>query len=80
MIYIEREAAKISSLSSSKVDKFEFLTGEKMLPSNQRQTIQQTKFAYSHLVKAFRKETETQFGLKQIEGIFGKKYAVQFDY
>ena len=41
-----------------------------MLPSNQRQTIQQTKFACSHLVTAFRKETETQFGLRSIEGIF----------
>ena len=32
---INREAAKIA-LSPSKIDKYEYLTGEKMLPSNQR--------------------------------------------
>ena len=32
---INREAAKISALSSGKTDKYEFLTGEEILPSNQ---------------------------------------------
>ena len=32
---INREAAKISALSSGKIDKYEYLTSEKMLPSNQ---------------------------------------------
>ena len=40
---INREAAKISILSSSKIDKYEYLTGEEILPSNQRQIIEQTK-------------------------------------
>ena len=40
---INREAAKISSLSSGKICKYEYLTGEDMLPSNQ-QIIEQTKF------------------------------------
>ena len=31
---INREAAKISALSSSKIDKYEYLTGEKILPSD----------------------------------------------
>ena len=35
--YIHRKAAKISALSSGKVDKYEYLTGEETLPSNQRQ-------------------------------------------
>ena len=32
-----REAAKISALSSGKVDKYEYLTGKEILPSNQKQ-------------------------------------------
>ena len=32
---INREAAKTSALSSDKIDKYEYLTGEKILPSNQ---------------------------------------------
>ena len=36
---INREAAKISSLSSGKIDKYESLTGEEILPSNQKQII-----------------------------------------
>ena len=46
---INREAAKISALSSGKIDKYEYLTGEKILPSNQQQIIQQAKFDYSPL-------------------------------
>ena len=34
---IYRDAAKISALSSGKIDKYEYLTGEEMLPSNQQQ-------------------------------------------
>ena len=36
---INREAAKISELSSGKIDKNEYLTGEEVLPSIQRQII-----------------------------------------
>ena len=39
---INREAAKLSTLSSRKIDKYEFLTGEEILPSNKRQIIEQT--------------------------------------
>ena len=34
---INRKAAKISALSSGKIDKYEYLTGEEILPSNQQQ-------------------------------------------
>ena len=34
---INREAAKISALSSGKIDKYEYLTGKEILPSNQKQ-------------------------------------------
>ena len=36
---INREAAKISALWSGKIDKYEYLTGEEILPSNQKSII-----------------------------------------
>ena len=41
---INREAAKISALPSGKLHKYEYLTGEDILPSAQQQIIDQTKF------------------------------------
>ena len=55
---INREAAKISGLSSGKIDKYEYLTGEEILASNQRQIIKQDKLAYYPLQKPFEKQTE----------------------
>ena len=52
---INREAAKISALSSGKFDEYEYHTGEEILSSNQNQTIEQTKFTYTPLGKAFEK-------------------------
>ena len=49
---------KISALSSGKVNKYEYLTGEEILPSSQKQITEQAKFTYSPLGKAFEKETE----------------------
>ena len=40
---------KISALSSVKIHKYEYLTGEDILPSNQQQIIEQAKFTYSPL-------------------------------
>ena len=57
-----REAAKISALFSGKIHKCEYLTGEEILPSSQRQIIKQTKFAYYPLGKAFEKQIERQVG------------------
>ena len=56
---INWEAAKISALSSGKIDKYEYLTGEEILPSNERQIIEQAKFTYSALGKAFEKQIKT---------------------
>ena len=53
---INREAAKISALSSGKIDKYEYLTGEEMLPSDQIRIIKQAKFTYFPLGKAFEKQ------------------------
>ena len=65
---INREAAKISALSSGKLDKYEYLTGEEILPWIQQQIIQQAKFTYSPLGKAFEKQTKTieDQGKKQV--------------
>ena len=56
---INREAAKISALSSGKIHKYEYLTGEDILPSNQQQIIEQAKFAYSPLGKSFERQIKT---------------------
>ena len=56
---INREAAEISALSSGKIHKYEYLTGEDILPSNQQQIIEQTKFTYSPSGKAFEKQIKT---------------------
>ena len=53
---INREAAKMSPLSSGKIDKHEDLTGEEKLPPNQNQMIEEAKFTYSPLAKAFEKQ------------------------
>ena len=68
---INREAAKISALSSGKIDTYEYLTGEDILTSNQQQIIEQAKFTYSRLGKAFEKQTKTikDQGKKQIDAL-----------
>ena len=83
---INREAAKISALSSGKLHKYEYLTGEDILPSNQQQIIEQTKFTYSPLGKAFKKQTKTikdhgknqAEALEKLEPIEGSK-AIKYD-
>ena len=69
---VNREAAKISALSSGKIHKYEYLTGEDILPSNQQQTIEQAKFTHSPLGKAFEKQ------IKAIEDR-GKKQVVALE-
>ena len=56
---LNSEAAKISALSSGKIDKYGYLTGQEILPSNQQHIIQSAKFTYSPLGKAFEKQTKT---------------------
>ena len=68
-----REAAKISARSSGKVDKYEYLTGEEILPSNRKQIIEQGNFTYSSLSKAFEKQIKATQNQGEIKAI--KKYA-----
>ena len=79
---INREAAKISALSSGKLDKYEYLTGEEILPSNQRQIIEQAKFTYSPLGKAFEKQIKTieDQGKKQVKAIQDKQIINNVNY
>ena len=57
---INRETAKISSLSSGKIDKYEYLNGEEILPlMKKKKIIEQAKFTYSPLGKAFEKQRKT---------------------
>ena len=68
---INREAAKISALLSGKIHKYEYLTGEDILPSNQQQIIEQARFTYSPLGKAFEKQIKTieDQGKKQVDAL-----------
>ena len=56
---VNRAAAKISALSSGKIDKYKYITGEEILLSNQSRIIKQAKFKYSPLGKAFEKQIKT---------------------
>ena len=82
MILIETQQ-KISALSSGKIDKYEYLTGEEILPSNKQQIIEQAKLTYSPLGKAFEKQTKTieDQGEKQIKALQdNKKQPLNGDY
>ena len=63
---INREAAKISALSSGKIRRYEYLTGEDILPSNQQQVI-----TYSTLGKVFEKQIKAieDQGQKQVDAL-----------
>ena len=68
---INTETAIISALSPNEIGKYEYLTGEEILLSNQKQMIEQAKFTYSPLGKAFEKQIKTieDQGEKQIKAI-----------
>ena len=84
---INRKAAEISALSSGKINKYEYLAGNEILPSNQQQIKEQAKFTYSPLGKASEKQIKTiedqkekqvkaleDLKSKSIEGIFPEVY------
>ena len=68
---INREAVKMFALSSGKIRKYEYLTNEDILQSNQQQIIEQAKFTYSRLGKAFEKQIKTieDQGEKQVDAL-----------
>ena len=56
--HVNREAAKIQLLSG-KIDEYEYLTVEEILPSDQSRMIEPIKFTYYPLGKAFEKRIKT---------------------
>ena len=56
----DREATKISALSSGKVDKYEYPKDEDILTSDQSRIIEQANFTYSSLGEAFEKQFKIQ--------------------
>ena len=62
---------KISALSSGEIHKYQYLTGEDILPSNQQQIMEQGKFTYYPLGKAFVKQIKTieDQGKKQVKAL-----------
>ena len=73
----------MSALSSGKTDKYEYLAGKEIFPSDQSKMIEHSKFIYSPLEKALKKQTKKQIHalksinlfnkmdeLKQIESVF----------
>ena len=66
-----REAAKISALSSGKIDKYEFLKTKKIWPSNQSRIKRQTTFTYSPLGKVLKNKLKTveDQRTKQVENL-----------
>ena len=68
---INREVAKLSVLWSGKIDKYEYLISEEMLPFDQRRIIEQAKFTYSPLGKVLGKQWKTieDQGKKEVEAI-----------
>ena len=56
---INREALIVFALLSGKISQKEYLTGKEILPSELSRIIDQAKFTYSPLGKAFEKQTKT---------------------
>ena len=54
--YDQNTTAKISTLSSDQIDKYEYLTGEEILPSAKSRIIKQDKLTYFPLEKTFEKQ------------------------
>ena len=53
---INREAGTMLALLSGKIEKYDCLTDEEIVPSDQSRIIEQVKFTYSSLSKAFEKK------------------------
>ena len=64
---INREAAERSALLSGEINKYGYVTGEKILPSNQKQIIEQAKFSdflLGKLLKIKQKQSKIKEGSK----------------
>ena len=74
--HINREAAKISALSTGKIEKYEYLKGEEILPFSRRQNSR----SYSSIFlfrNNFEKQTEKQVGAIKPLGSFNETEIVK---
>ena len=78
MIRLERknyntilQQPKYQLYHQKKIGKYEYLTGKEIVPSNQKQIVEQTNFTYSSLEKAFEKQTKAieDQGKKQVDAL-----------
>ena len=56
---INRAAPKVFALSSGKINKYGYLTDEKMLPPRQHKIVEQAKFTFLPLDNALGKQVKT---------------------
>ena len=74
-----QESAKISALKSGNIDKYEYLTGQEVIPTGQAAALAHAKFEYSPLGKAFEKQVKTikEQGEKQVKAIENSLVPIQ---
>ena len=76
--HINREAAKVSALSTGKIEKYEYLKGEEILPFSQRQNSRTYSSISIFLFrKNFEKQTEKQVGAIKPLGSFNETEIVK---
>ena len=63
---VKREAAKVSALTSGKIDKYEYLTCEEILPSNQRQIIKVCIFSLRKSCRKTNRKTGWYFKVPRL--------------
>ena len=56
--YQNRDIKLKYNINNIKINKYEYLSGEEILPSNQKYIIEKAKFTYSPLRKGFEKQTK----------------------
>ena len=71
--YDNREVARTSALSLGKIDKYEYFTGEEILPSNQKQILEQASFTYSFCGKLL-KSKQKQMKIKEKTSSYFKDF------
>ena len=75
---IDREASKLSALSPGTIDKYEYMTSEDILPSDQSRIIEPSNFTYSPLGKAFRKQQQKKNNWKQKTSWILKSFTINW--
>ena len=78
-IILTEKLPKYQLYHQAKIDKFKYVTGKDILPSNQQQIIEQAKFNYSSLGKAFEKQIKIieDQGEKQVEFLKEQTKAIE---